>query len=310
MSGGATSAPIYLSEVADVDIVPREQDGFTLRNGYPAYYITVQREFDANTVSILDGVNEAIVELNAGPLGEAGLAIDLSFDASVHIRRAIALVRSNLGIGLLLAVGVLYFLMRSRRATFLVTATIPLSLLVAFVALRMFDKSLNVISLAGLAFAVGLVMDAAIVTLENIVRCRQSGMPLAEAVHKGTRQIAGALFASTVTSVAIFAPVLFMKGMEGQLFQDLALTIAVAVLASFIIAVTVLPVAASLYAEGRGRRSLRALVDAHHGPGHAPDAHAGSLSHLDRRDPGRIDTGGRFADAEGEPFARRRPPTR
>ena len=243
--GWSNERPIYLSEVADVDIVPREVDGFTLRNGFPAYYITVQRDPDANTVSILDEVNIAIDELNAGPLLEAGLEIDLSFDASVHIRRAIALVQGNLGIGLLLAVGILYFLMRSRRATFLVTATVPLSVLVAFVALRMFDKSLNVISLAGLAFSVGLVMDAAIVTLESIVRCRQEGASQAEAVARGTRQITGALFASTVTSVAIFVPVLFMEGMEGQLFQDLALTIAVAVSASFFIAITVLPVAAS-----------------------------------------------------------------
>ncbi len=243
--GWSNERPIYLSEIADVEIVPREQDGFTLRNGYPSYYITVQREFDANTVEILDEINKVIVELNDGPLAEAGLAIDLSFDASVHIRRAIALVQGNLGIGLLLAVAVLYFLMRSRRSTFLVTATVPLSVLVAFVALRMFDKSLNVISLAGLAFSVGLVMDAAIVTLENIVRCRQAGSALKEAVSKGTRQITGALFASTVTSVAIFVPVIFMEGMEGQLFQDLALTIAVAVTASFIIAITVLPVAAS-----------------------------------------------------------------
>jgi len=243
--GWSDERPIYLNEVADVDIVPRKLDGFTLRNGYPAYYITIQRAYDANTVSILDEVNLAIDELNAGPLAGAGLEMDLSFDASVHIRRAIALVRSNLGIGLILAVGVLYFLMRSRRATFLVTATVPLSLLVAFVALRLFDKSLNVISLAGLAFSVGLVMDAAIVTLENIVRCRRAGLELRDAVAKGTRQIAGALFASTVTSVAIFIPVLFMDGIEGQLFQDLALTIAVAVSASFVIAVTVLPVAAT-----------------------------------------------------------------
>jgi multidrug efflux pump subunit AcrB len=245
--GWSNERPIYLSEVADVDIVPRKQDGFTLRNGYPAYYITVQRDHDANTVAILDEVNQAIVELNDSVLHEAGLEMDLSFDASVHIRRAVALVRSNLGLGLLLAVGILYFLMRSRRATFLVTATVPLSVLVAFVALRLFDKSLNVISLAGLAFAVGLVMDAAIVTLENIVRCRQSGMSTQEAVSRGTRQITGALFASTVTSVAIFVPVLFMQGMEGQLFQDLALTIAVAVLASFFIAITVLPVAAKFF---------------------------------------------------------------
>jgi multidrug efflux pump subunit AcrB len=245
--GWSNERPIYLSEVADVEIVPRKQDGFTMRNGYPAYYITIQRDPDANTVAILDGVNEAIVELNENVLRAAGLEMDLSFDASVHIRRAVALVRSNLGLGLMLAVGVLYFLMRSRRATFLVTATVPLSILVAFVALRIFDKSLNVISLAGLAFAIGLVMDAAIVTLENIVRCRQDGMSQEEAVSQGTRQITGALFASTVTSVAIFVPVLFMQGMEGQLFQDLALTIAVAVSASFLIAITVLPVAANFF---------------------------------------------------------------
>lgn len=243
--GWSGERPISLSEVADVSIVPRKQDGFTLRNGFPAYYITVQREYDANTVSILDGVNEAIVELNAGPLAEAGLEIDLSFDASIHIRRAIALVRSNLGLGLFLAVGSLYFLMRNRRATLLVAATVPLSLLVAFISLSVFGKSLNVISLAGLAFAVGLVMDAAIITLENIVRCRQDGMPIREAASKGTRQITGALFASTVTSVAIFLPVLFMDGIEGQLFEDLALTLAVSVMASFFVAVTALPVAAA-----------------------------------------------------------------
>lgn len=243
--GWSGDRPIYLSEVAEVDIVPRKRDGFTLRNGFPAYYIAIQREYDANTVAILDEINKAIVELNNGPLSEAGLEIDLSFDASIHIRRAIALVKNNLGLGLVLAIGVLYFLLRSRRATILVTATVPLSLLVAFVALSMFNKSLNVISLAGLAFSVGLVMDAAIITLENIVRCKQSGADIHEAVSKGTRQITGALFASTVTSVAIFLPVLSMKGVEGQLFQDLALTLAVAVSASFLVAVTVLPVAAS-----------------------------------------------------------------
>jgi len=243
--GWSNDRPVYLTEVADVQITPRRPDGFTLRNGYPAYYITVQREYDANTVAILDEVNIAIDELNRGALADAGLAIDLSFDASIHIRRAIELVRGNLGLGMLLAVGILYFLMRSRRATLLVAATVPLSILVAFVALTLFDKSLNVISLAGLAFSVGLVMDAAIITLENIVRCRQGGMSMNDAASSGTRQITGALFASTVTSVAIFIPILFMQGLEGQLFQDLALTLAVAVSASFLVAVTVLPVAAS-----------------------------------------------------------------
>jgi multidrug efflux pump subunit AcrB len=242
--GWSNDRPIYLAEVAEVNVVPRRPDGFTLRNGFPAYYITVQREYDANTVAILDEVNVAIDELNVGPLADAGLAIDLSFDASIHIRRAIKLVRGNLGLGMLLAVGILYFLIRSRRATLLVTATVPLSILVAFLALSALGKSLNVISLAGLAFSVGLVMDAAIITLENIVRCRQEGMDMEAAASVGTRQVTGALFASTVTSIAIFIPILFMQGMEGQLFQDLALTLAVSVSASFLVAITVLPVAA------------------------------------------------------------------
>ncbi|MEO0577390.1 MAG: efflux RND transporter permease subunit [Pseudomonadota bacterium] len=242
--GQSGERPVYLSEVANIEIVARDRDGFTLRNGYPAYYITVDREYGANTVELLDGINEAIVDLNAGPLAQHGLEIDLSFDSSVHIRRAISLVRDNLGLGLLFAVGVLYLLMRSRRGVALIAASVPLSLLVSFVALEMAGRSLNVISLAGLAFSVGLVMDAAIITLENIVRLRESGATKDEAVREGARQISGALFASTVTSVAIFLPVLFISGIEGQLFRDLALTLSVAVAASFLIAITALPVAA------------------------------------------------------------------
>ena len=242
--GQSGERPIYLSEIADVEVVPREPDGFTLRNGYPAYYITIQREYGSNTVELLDGVNAAIAELNAGVLADAGLEMDLSFDSSVHIRRAITLVRDNLGLGLVFAIGILYFLMRSRRGVALIAATVPLSLMVAFIALSLAGRSLNVISLAGLAFSVGLVMDAAIITLENIVRLRQAGADLDEAVTEGARQIGGALFASTVTSVAIFVPVLFIDGIEGQLFRDLALTLSVAVAASFLIAITALPVAA------------------------------------------------------------------
>ncbi len=242
--GWSGERPIYLAEIADIDIVPRDRDGFTLRNGYPAYYITVEREYGANTVELLDGINAALDELNAGPLKQAGLAIDLSFDSSIHIRRAIALVRDNLGLGLVLAIGILYVLMRSRRGVALIALTVPLSIMVAFVALSLGGRSLNVISLAGLAFSVGLVMDAAIITLENIIRLRTAGANKDEAVREGARQIGGALFASTMTSIAIFLPVLFIDGIEGQLFRDLALTLSVAVGASFLIAITALPVAA------------------------------------------------------------------
>ena len=248
--GWTDDRPIQLSELAEVKLALEEQRGFIRRNGYPAYYITIQRTPESNTVEVLDGINVAIAELNAGALGEHGLTIDLSFDASVHIRRALRLVQNNLGLGVFLALGVLVFFLRDIRAILLIGLSIPVSLLVSFIVLKAVGLSLNVISLAGLAFAVGLVVDAAIIVQENIVRYRQGGSSVKQAVTLAPAQVAGALFASTVTTVAIFLPVLFMRGMAGQMFSDLALTLSIAVLSSFFSAMTVLPVASAKWLKG------------------------------------------------------------
>ncbi len=255
--GWSGDRPIHLNEVAEVTIQLTQRRGLTMRNGYPAYYITIQRDHGSNTVDIVDSINAAIAELNDGALAEAGLTMDLSFDASVYIRRALALVKNSLGLGVLLAIGVLWFFLRDRRATAIIATAIPVSLLVAFVALQVFGLSLNVISLAGLAFSVGLVLDAAIIVQENIVRYRQAGMRTLEAVIEGARQVRGALFASTVTTIAIFLPVMFMKGQEGQMFGDLALTLSIAVLASFVVALTVLPLASAYLLAGNGQADPR-----------------------------------------------------
>jgi multidrug efflux pump subunit AcrB len=242
---------VHLREVADITVELYPRSGFTYRTGYPAYYIAVQGKYGANTVSILDDVNEAIEELNAGPLADADLQMVLSFDASVHIRRAIALVNGNLVLGVFLALGVLWCFLRGWRSTLLIATTIPFSLLSSLLVLSAFGRSLNVVSLAGLAFAVGLVLDAAIIVQENIVRLRQSGMSPDKAAREGPSQVVGALFASTMTSIAIFVPILFMKGLEGQLFADLALTLSVAVATSMIAAVTILPVASNYFRNDR-----------------------------------------------------------
>jgi len=235
--------PIRLREVADISTELYPRGGFMYRTGFPAYYISVQGKYGANTVSILDDVNKTIDELNAGPLAADELQIVLSFDASVHIRRAIGLVNGNLVLGVFLALGVLWWFLRGWRATLMIATTIPFSLLSSLLVLSLLGRSLNVVSLAGLAFAVGLVLDAAIIVQENIVRLRQTGMSSKDAAREGPSQVVGALFASTVTSIAIFLPILFMKGLEGQLFADLALTLSVAVTTSLIAAITVLPVA-------------------------------------------------------------------
>jgi multidrug efflux pump subunit AcrB len=238
---------VRLGEVARIATELYPRSSFTYRTGYPAYYIRVQGKYGANTVSILDDINEAIAELNAGPLAEADLRAVLSFDASVHIRRALALVNGNLILGVILALGVLWCFLHGWKATAMIALTIPFSLLSSLLVLNLFGRSLNVVSLAGLAFAVGLVLDAAIIVQENIVRLRQEGLPAEQAVREGPSQVVGALFASTVTSIAIFLPILFMKGLEGQLFADLALTLSVAVATSMIAAITVLPVASNYF---------------------------------------------------------------
>lgn len=239
--------PVHLREVATVEETLVDQFGFTLRNGKPGYYITITKANGANTVKLLDDINAAINELNEGALKEIGLAIDLSFDASVHIRNALNLVKGNLGLGVLLALVILWLFLRGVRTTLIIATTIPVSLAVSFIALNLFDRSLNVISLAGLAFSVGLVLDAAIIVQENIVRLRSEGLDNKKAVIKGAVQVTGALFASTATSVAIFLPILFMKGIEGQLFSDLALTLSIAVIASLVTAITILPIASQFW---------------------------------------------------------------
>lgn len=239
--------PVYLRDVATVEKTRVDRFGFTLRNGAPGYYITINPANNINMVQLLGDIKGAIKELNQGALADVGLKIDLSFDASVHILNAIYLVLSNLGLGVILALGVLLFFLRGLRTTLIIATTIPVSLCVAFVTLQIFDRTLNVISLAGLAFSVGLVLDAAIIVQENIVRLRAQGLTAAKAVIKGARQVSGALFASTATSVAIFLPILFMAGLEGQLFSDLAITLAIAVVASFAAAITVLPVASQFW---------------------------------------------------------------
>ncbi|WP_068546883.1 efflux RND transporter permease subunit [Thalassotalea crassostreae] len=235
--------PIYLKDIATIEETLVDKFGLTLRSGAPAYYITVTRNSDANTVELLDDINQVIHDLNSGILADNGLTIDLSFDSSVHIRNALTLVKSNLGLGVLLAFGILWLFLRGLKPTLIIATIIPISLMVAFLGLSLFNRSLNVISLAGLAFAVGLVLDAAIIVQENIVRLKANGVADHKAVIQGATQVTGALFASTATSVAIFLPILFMEGIEGQLFSDLALTLSIAVIASLVTAITVLPIA-------------------------------------------------------------------
>ena len=236
--------PITLGDIATISVTRGEQVLTNSQNGNPAISIRIDKENNANALQTLNAVKAVVNELNAGQVKSRGLVMAQSFDASVFINRAIALVASNIGLGILLAVGVLWWFLRRFRATLIVAIAIPISLLATFVVLNLTGRTLNIISLAGLAFAVGMVLDAAIVVLENIVRLREKGLSTFDASLQGAQQVWGALLASTATTVAIFLPVIFMREVEGQLFGDLAITIAIAVVMSLLVAVTILPLAA------------------------------------------------------------------
>ena len=179
-----------------------------------------------------------------------------NFDQSIYINQSIEMVRNNLLLGIVLAVAVLWWFLRRFRATLIVALSIPLCLFASFMVMNITGRTVNIISLAGLAFATGMVLDAAIVVLENIFRQREAGRDPFEASERGTVQVWGALLASTATTVAIFMPVVFLDDEAGQLFADLAITISAAVVASLVVAVTVLPAAAAVWIKGTGIEDL------------------------------------------------------
>ena len=243
--------PVHLGDIADVHIGRSKAQGFAYQNGNPAIGIDVFRASGANVLATVNAVKKEVEAINAGPAKDQGVHLAYSFDPSHFIYQAMGMVTSDLFIGILLAVGVLYFFMREWRGTLIIASVIPICLCAVIMLLNIAGRTLNVVSLAGLAFATGIVLDAAIVAFENILRLRERGMPAGEAAQTGTDQVWGALLASTATNVAIFVPVIFLKDVEGQLFADLSLTIAFAVFCSLITALTVVPVASMLFLRTR-----------------------------------------------------------
>ena len=237
--------PILLRDVAKVEMRLQDRTGILTLDGEPAIAMNAQVEQGVNVMEVMEGLKGAMKDLNEGQLKRAGLEMIQMYDETIYIGRSMDLVRNNMLLGILLAVAVLWWFLRKFRATLVVAVAIPLSLTITFIALYATGRTLNIISMAGLAFAVGMVLDAAIVVLENIVRLRERGMKPAQAALVGTQQVWGALLASTMTTVAIFLPIAFLSDVAGQLFADLAVAIAVAVVASLIVAITVLPMAAT-----------------------------------------------------------------
>ncbi|MDC0719874.1 efflux RND transporter permease subunit [Nannocystis bainbridge] len=256
-----SGAELRLRDVAVVARVPVEREELALVAGREAVELAVYREGDANTVAVSRAVQTALPEL---PLGTGQSVVVLS-DQAAFIESAIAEVQSNTLLGGALAVLVLLFFLRDLRATLVIAAAIPISLLVTFVPLQMLGVSLNLMSLGGLALGVGMLVDNSIVVLESIARVRERdphGGAAATAV-RGATEVAASVVASTLTTVAVFLPMAFVEGVAGRLIRDLAYTVSLSILSSMFVSLTLVPVLQSLgggAGEGEGEPAPRSLI--------------------------------------------------
>jgi hydrophobic/amphiphilic exporter-1 (mainly G- bacteria), HAE1 family len=239
--------PIYLRDVATIEERLTDKDSFVLTKGTLSIAVNARRETGVNVLKVMSGLHEAVNDLNNGPLNRAGLTIEQVYDETVYIHNSIQMLRNNLGLGIALAIVVLFVFLLKFPATLIVASSIPICLIASFSVMDLTGRTLNIISLAGLAFAVGMVLDASIVILENIVRLRERGVSAELASTQGTSQVWGALLTSTATTIAIFLPVVFLGDEAGQLFSDLAITLTAAISISLLTAITVVPTAAKLF---------------------------------------------------------------
>ena len=242
--------PIRLNDIARIEMKMVDTTTQLHQNGGPSLAVNVIPESGVNVLEVMNELKSVIADLAENELDRAGLTIQQNYDETAYVKSSIGMVRNNLLLGMSLAMVVLWWFLRKFRATLSVALAIPLCLLIAFMVLDFTGRTLNILSMAGLAFATGMVLDAAIVVMENIFRQREGGRQGEEAALRGTSQVWGALLASTATTVAIFMPVVFLRDEAGQLFADLAVTISAAVIASLLVAVTVLPTAAANWVKG------------------------------------------------------------
>jgi multidrug efflux pump subunit AcrB len=236
---------IRLSDVAEVRLGLFEKRSITRFNGAPHIFIALRREPGSNVIDIKRQMTAEVAAINRELLQPAGLRLQPIADDVRYVEESVRNVWQNLFLGALLATLVMYLFLRSLRATLVGVIGIPICVIVAFLGLLLADRTINVISLAGIAFAIGMTLDNSIVVLESIELERRRGADRFNAALDGVRQVWPAVFASTMTTVLVFIPVAFVEQEAGQLYSDVAIAISAAILASMLVAVTVVPAAAA-----------------------------------------------------------------
>jgi len=234
-------APVYVRDVATVSVAYQEPQHVVREMGRNSIAVNAIRETGANTLDTMQHLREAVEELNDEILQRRGFQLFQVYDETDYIYSSINLVQKNLIIGGILAVTILFLFLRTASTTFVVGLAIPVSIMGTFIALWVLDRNVNVISLAGMTLAGGMLVDNSIVVLENIYRHREAGKSLWQAAYDGTTEVWGAVLASTLTTIAVFVPIVFIEEQAGQLFRDIAIAISAGVGLSLLVSITVIP---------------------------------------------------------------------
>lgn len=255
--------PIFLKDIATVSLAEVHTTGWSETNGTPGLTISVSKSADANTVRTAQDSIDAIEEFAAGH--DAQVKHSVVTDSSIFILESIdALVKEG-GLGAAFAVVVIFVFLLNLRSTIVAAVSIPLSVLAAIILMSVTGISINIMTLGGLAVAVGRVVDDSIVVLENIYRHRSQGEPIGEAVLNGTREVSSAITSSTITTIAVFLPLGVVGGLISQFFLPFALTVTYALLASLVVALTVIPVLAYFLVKVKGSKAtIPYAVDTDH----------------------------------------------
>lgn len=238
---------VYLKDIANVKWSYKDRESVTRLNGDEAVEIAIYKEGDANSVKVSEKISKTINRLKDKLPNNVG--IEIFYDQSIFIKNAIDEVISAGIIGGILAVIILFLFLKNFWATVIISLSIPVSVIAAFNLMYSNDVSLNIMSLGGLTLGIGMLLDNSIVVLENITRHREAGKGIREAARLGASEVGMAVTASTLTTVAVFFPLVFVEGIAGQLFKDQALTVTFSLIASLIVALTLIPMLASLSKE-------------------------------------------------------------
>ncbi len=244
----ANGLPVRLKDIATVRQGFKERESVIRLGGREAVELAIYKEGDANTVSTADAIEARLKDIREHMPKDVELTtID---DQSQFIRNAISSVKHDAVIGGALAVLIIFLFLRDGWSTFVVALSLPVSIITTFFFMGRFGLSLNVMSLGGLALATGLVVDDSIVVLESIAKARERGLGVLRAAIEGTREVSMAVVASTLTTISVFLPLVFVQGIAGQLFRDQALTVAVAIAISLIVSMTLIPMLSALRSAG------------------------------------------------------------